>query len=289
MQNRRLVLGAIFAVALAASSASAAVVSIDASVQGLFTSFGQNNKAYNAAPGNILCGRNNVSIFRNYFVFNLPANLIPAGQQVLAAEMIGKLPWRGYLSVDATETWTLFDVSPANYSVLVNEGASIENRIDIFNDLGSGNDYGSRVMSIADEPAPNTVPGLVTVALSKPAFLTDLASRLGAGSIAIGGSITTLTGTTLQIVYGFTGYDPSNGGRATLKLTIGAPPCDGDLNADAVVDDLDFQIFVLAYDILDCGDPGMPVGCPSDLNRDGFVDDLDFQRFVVSYDAVVCP
>jgi hypothetical protein len=130
---------------------------------------------------------------------------------------------------------------------------------------------------------------LVTVPLSKPAFLTDLASRLGAGSIAIGGSITTLTGTTLQIVYGFTGYDPSNGGRATLKLTIGAPPCDGDLNADAVVDDLDFQIFVLAYDILDCGDPGMPVGCPSDLNRDGFVDDLDFQRFVVSYDAVVCP
>ena len=53
MQNRRLVLGAIFAVALAASSVSAAVVSIDASVQGLFTSFGQNNKAYNAGPGNL--------------------------------------------------------------------------------------------------------------------------------------------------------------------------------------------------------------------------------------------
>jgi hypothetical protein len=173
-------------------------------------------------------------------------------------------------------------VSPANYSVLVNEGVSVPNRIDIFNDLGSGNDYGSRVMSIADEPAPNTVPGLVTVTLSKPAFLTDLASRLSAGSIAIGGSITTLTGTTSQIVFGFTGYDPSNGGRATLKLTIGAPPCVGDLNKDAVVDDLDFQIFVIAYDILDCGDPGMPVGCPSDLNRDGFVDDLDFQRFVVS-------
>jgi hypothetical protein len=245
------------------------VVSIDAAVQGLWTSFGQNNKAYNAGPGNILCGRNNVSIFRKYFVFNLPANPVPAGQQLLAAEMIGKLPWRGYLSVDATETWTLFDVNPSSYSVLVNEAASIENRVDIFNDLGTGNDYGSRVMSIADEPAPNTVPGLVVVPLTKPAFLNDLATRIGAGSIAIGGSITTLTGTTLQIVFGFTGYDPSNSGRATLKLTIGAPPCVGDLNADAVVDDFDFQIFVVAYDILDCADPLMAAGCPSDLNGDG--------------------
>ncbi|MFN9968530.1 MAG: hypothetical protein ACK58T_01410, partial [Phycisphaerae bacterium] len=195
----------------------------------------------------------------------------------------------GYLSVDPTETWTLFDVSPANYAVLVNEGASIENRVDIFNDLGAGKDYGSRIMSIADEPAPNTVPGLVTVTLSKPAFLTDLASRLSAGSIAIGGSITTLTSTTSQIVFGFTGYVSSNGGRATLKLTIGAPPCVGDLNADAVVDDLDFQIVAIAYDILDCTDAARPVGCPSDLNRDGLVDDLDFQRFVLSYDAVICP
>lgn len=284
------VLAAAVAQSLVLAVASAAtVVNIDASVQGLWTSFGQNNKAYNAAPGNILCGRNNVSIFRNYFVFNLPANLVPAGQQVLAAEMVGKLPWRGYLSSDATETWTLFDVNPANYAVLVNEAASIENRVDVFNDLGSGKDYGTRVMSVADEPAPNTVPGQVVVPLTKPAFLTDLASRLSAGSIAIGGSITTLTGTTLQIVFGFTGYDPSNGGRATLKLTIGAPPCVGDLNKDAVVDDLDFQIFVVAYDILDCAEPSMPSGCPSDLNRDGVVDDLDFQVFVVAYNALLCP
>ena len=277
-------------IAASAGVASAAtVVNIDASVQGLFTSFGQNNKAFNAAPGNILCGRNNVSIFRNYFVFNLPANLVPAGQQVLAAEMIGKLPWRGYLSSDATETWTLFDVNAANYGVLVNEGASIENRVDIFNDLGSGNDYGSRVMSIADEPAPNTVPGLVSVALNKPAFLADLATRMSAGSIIIGGSITTLTGTTLQIVFGFTGYDPSNGGRATLRLTIGVPPCVGDLNADAFVDDADFVIFAQAYNVLDCADPAMASGCPSDFNRDGFVDDSDFQVFAAAYNALLCP
>lgn len=288
MRIRGIVYAGMVAVSAGVTSA-ATVVNIDASVQGLFTSFGQNNKAYNAGPGNILCGRNNVSIFRNYFVFNLPANLVPLGQQVLSAEMIGKLPWRGYLSVDSTENWTLFDVSPANYAVLVNEGTSIENRVDIFNDLGTGKDYGSRIMSIADELAPNTVPGQVVVSLSKPAFLLDLASRLSVGSIAIGGSLTTLTGTTSQIVFGFTGYDSSNGGRATLTLTIGAPPCLGDLNADAVVDDSDFVIFAVAYNVLDCVDPAMPSGCPSDLNRDGFVDDADFVSFVGAYNRLFCP
>lgn len=276
-----------FALVLAASAAT--VVNIDASVQGIFTSWGQNNKGFNAGPGNILCGRDNVTIFRNYFVFNLPANLVPEGQQVLAAEMIGKLPWRGFLSVDATETWTLFDVSPVNYGVLVNEGASISNRVDIFNDLGTGNDYGSRVVSIADEPAPNTGPGLLNVTLNKAAFFSDLNARISVGSIAIGGSITTLVGTSAQRIFAFSGYEPSFGGRATLKLTIGAPPCVGDLNADAAVDDTDFVIFAVAYNLLDCTDPTMAAGCPSDFNRDGFVDDSDFVLFAIAYDALLCP
>jgi hypothetical protein len=55
------------------------------------------------------------------------------------------------------------------------------------------------------------------------------------------------------------------------------------------VDDLDFLIFVVAYDILDCADPSMPAGCPSDLNGDGVVDDLDFQVFVVAYNLLLCP
>ena len=65
--------------------------------------------------------------------------------------------------------------------------------------------------------------------------------------------------------------------------------CDADLaNCDALVDDLDFQVFVVSYDILDCADPAMPPQCPSDLNNDGFVDDQDFQLFVVAYDILIC-
>lgn len=71
-------------------------------------------------------------------------------------------------------------------------------------------------------------------------------------------------------------------------LTLQAS-CVGDLNSDDQVDDSDFQIFVVAYDILDCADLAMPQGCPSDLNTDDFVDDLDFQLFVGAYDQLLCP
>jgi hypothetical protein len=61
------------------------------------------------------------------------------------------------------------------------------------------------------------------------------------------------------------------------------------LNSDTLVDDLDFSIFTVAYDILDCGDPAMPAGCPADLNSDGVVDDADFSVFVIAYEALLCP
>lgn len=63
----------------------------------------------------------------------------------------------------------------------------------------------------------------------------------------------------------------------------------GDFNNDGLVDDNDFQIFAVAYDILDFADASMPAGCPADITRDGLVDDTDFTRFVVAYDSLVCP
>jgi hypothetical protein len=65
--------------------------------------------------------------------------------------------------------------------------------------------------------------------------------------------------------------------------------CTGDLNADGLVDDADFVLFLAGYNILDCADPAMPAACPADLNSDGVVDDTDFQIFVPAYDALVCP
>ncbi len=69
---------------------------------------------------------------------------------------------------------------------------------------------------------------------------------------------------------------------------VGAP-CTGDLNHDGQVDDADFSIFVVAYNILDCADPSMPAGCPADLNGDAVVDDADFVFFVAAYNELICP
>jgi hypothetical protein len=76
--------------------------------------------------------------------------------------------------------------------------------------------------------------------------------------------------------------EPATTAPATLAL------CPADLDCNTLVDDEDFQIFVAAYNILDCADPSMPAGCPSDLNADAIVDDLDFQVFVLAYKALVC-
>lgn len=80
------------------------------------------------------------------------------------------------------------------------------------------------------------------------------------------------------------------GSSCTLDIEIIAnAACVGDLNNDNQVDDLDFQIFAVAYNILDCADAAMPMGCPADFNADAVVDDLDFQLFAVAYDQLLCP
>lgn len=78
---------------------------------------------------------------------------------------------------------------------------------------------------------------------------------------------------------------------ASLEFCSGNlyPLCHGDFNGDGLVDDSDFSIFAVAYNVLDCADPAMPANCPADLNGDAIVDDADFTAFLTSYNALVCP
>ncbi|MBX3380634.1 MAG: S8 family serine peptidase [Phycisphaeraceae bacterium] len=57
--------------------------------------------------------------------------------------------------------------------------------------------------------------------------------------------------------------------------------CICDLNADGVVDDADFTMFVTSYDLLED-----PLG---DFNGDGQTDDADFVTFVMAYNELLCP
>jgi len=105
------------------------------------------------------------------------------------------------------------------------------------------------------------------------------------------------------------GGQNATGGQYTLSGTIGqaaafAPPlatggsythgagfwwtvgnCPADFNSDGVVDDLDFQIFIVSYNELVIP-PANPI---CDLNADNLVDDADFVLFVPAYNALVCP
>ncbi|MBL8887709.1 MAG: hypothetical protein JNK16_13705 [Phycisphaerales bacterium] len=64
--------------------------------------------------------------------------------------------------------------------------------------------------------------------------------------------------------------------------------CPSDLNGDVAVDDSDFLLFMVHYNLLACADQSMPIGCPSDFNNDGNVDDSDFLIFIAAYDALLC-
>ncbi|MBS0191033.1 MAG: hypothetical protein U0573_03935 [Phycisphaerales bacterium] len=64
--------------------------------------------------------------------------------------------------------------------------------------------------------------------------------------------------------------------------------CVADLNCDGAVDDTDFTIFLVQYNILDCADPSMPAGCSCDFNADGIVEDTDFQLFLPAYNRFAC-
>lgn len=105
---------------------------------------------------------------------------------------------------------------------------------------------------------------------------------------ATGNQSTLSFNSTTGAMAGSVGFGALYGPAIDDVSVIKSAACVGDLNNDGFVDDTDFQIFVVAYDILDCADPAMPPGCPSDLNSDGFVDDLDFQAFAVAYDTLIC-
>ena len=65
-----------------------------------------------------------------------------------------------------------------------------------------------------------------------------------------------------------------------LTGNVAEATCICDLNADGVVDDSDFVLFVVSYDLLED-----PLG---DFNGDGVTDDSDFVTFVVAYDELLC-
>ena len=151
---------------------------------------------------------------------------------------------------------------------------------------GAGNLFGATYVGGAN----GFGSGAIVKYVKGPGGLVVVATFDGVnGENPVGSLIAGADGT----LYGVT----SSGGSSYLGTVFAVtasgfvvpPSCPADLDGDGVVDDADFSIFVVAYEVLDCADPAMAPGCPSDLNADGLVDDADFSIFVVAYEALLCP
>jgi hypothetical protein len=125
---------------------------------------------------NYLVGNENggPSIRRNFFVFDLMA--LAGRGDIVSAEL--QLVYDFYFSADATEMYTLYDITTP-WDELLSGDAEVNG----FNDLGTGTVYGSRSYSDFDE-------GPLRSILLNAAALADM--NAATGWWGIGGAITTL-------------------------------------------------------------------------------------------------
>jgi len=177
------------------------VITLDFTVKGSFSQGGLNNGSGGAGPGNTLMGENTGGLLNAYWVFDLAGI---TGPVVSATLRLGMPPF-GYLSPDPTETITIFDYT-GDIGVLQDQFA---HSTAAFNNLGSGNVYGSRAVSDADEPdcsagCPGNSFVAIDIALGGADFIDDINAALG-GLFALGGALTSVNNADFERIFAFSG------------------------------------------------------------------------------------
>jgi hypothetical protein len=163
----------------------------------------QANGSHTTTNNNYLVGLQGVGNveFRNYATFTLS----PWPPIIVSAEL--RLFNPAYSSPDPTETYTLFDVSATAADLDTTRPVGDATGMSIFNDLGSGTTYGTRVVSPADNNATVVIP-------LNAAAIAALNASFGS-TISFGGVITTLAGTVNQTIFG-----GSSGALGTVQLIL---------------------------------------------------------------------
>ncbi|WP_031500184.1 hypothetical protein [Bryobacter aggregatus] len=170
MYSHRLLVLSLF---LAASTVSAATITIDATASGFYQSTGS-AMAGNYATGWYAVGS---SEMRGFFLFDLAGvtgSIVSAQLHVSS----GNGSTTGYFSPDPSETLELYDVSTMAATLQLGKGGA-----SVFDDLGTGLMLGSATLS-------HLIPTFINIELNG-AGLSYLNSNLG--PVAFGAAITTLT------------------------------------------------------------------------------------------------
>jgi hypothetical protein len=193
-----------------AAPASAATISVVASDSGFYNSAG-NHTAQNQ---NYLTGRFDTTDRRSFFVFDLSG----VSKPVTAATLNLYNPdvsdfLKGYVSPDPTETLAMFDVAtPIDTLTLGGLGIA-----GVFDDLGTGVQFGTVVVSPADN-------GRTVSIVFNAAGIDAINAALG-GRIAFGGVLTTLgAGIASEHVFGFSTADFAGDDVRRLDLTVVPEP-----------------------------------------------------------------
>jgi hypothetical protein len=154
--------------------------------------------------------------FRSFFVFNIPALTVAT-----SATLTLWNPQFSYFSVDPSETYTLWSVETDIDALVANQ----ENAEGIFDDLGSGVEFGSINITASDDGTYLIINlnEAAIQAINAAAAETDPEKR----KLAIGGSVTSLTkGNDAEVIFDGTYTNPgdSNTGPTAARLTINPVP-----------------------------------------------------------------
>ena len=183
-----------------ARAADCAPVVVNALDQGWYDASGLHD------PGNLnyLCGEapSSASPVRNWFAFSIPAST----QQVVAASL--RIFTAAIVTADASETFELRHVSTPVGALRIG-GFGLTN---VWAYLGDGVSYGSRSFINAE------VNLFVTVPLNA-AFLANVQAAAG-GTLALGGSLTTLDGVIGNSEYLFGGSSGGASNVPTVQLLL---------------------------------------------------------------------
>ncbi len=156
----------------------AASYTLDAGNRGHY----QNNGG--TLSGNYIAGNaGHNEYFRNYFVFDL--STIPSSDAITGAALRLFNPSTGYHSVDSSEIYTNFALESTSISSLITGNGSNVLNVAIYNDLGDGIAYSSRVNLSSGSDGT-----FIQITLNTN-FLSYAQSNFGS-TLAIGGALTTL-------------------------------------------------------------------------------------------------
>ncbi|MBS0192586.1 MAG: transglutaminase domain-containing protein [Phycisphaerales bacterium] len=205
------------------------------------------------------------------------------------------IPWSAYASfaagsdhlrVDAFAVCEAIDLGWPSVTYVVFDGPGVSVTRTSALRIGTG---GMAEFAIA-------VQNTGTVALTDCTLTLTALGSLDAGAdpeVVVLGSVA--PGATVQITRGVAAVRLGDGGLAAEMSSGEAPSssaqdgvvvsnCLADLNNDGIVEDADFVIFAMSYDLLTV--PPADPAC--DFNVDGFVDDTDFAAFAQAYDELLC-